>query len=216
MEVAREILYRYLKIYLQLQRPRGKSDKAFRGYIFTKVLSEYLARYVEKPYKLILGPLWIKGLEWIEWDLAVVKEGGYGKWIDPENIAILFECKVHGVYGKRDELEKLYRKIEEKFRSARGICPYLRKTYYISLMEAEPLRSSRRGIDYYKQTKENISNSFILFNSRSIHKLYNNYTKGLEKAEIIAKADETARKIALNAQPLDSWGDFITEFKRLI
>jgi len=93
MEVAREILYRYLKIYLQLRRPRGKSDKAFREYIFTKILSEHLANYMEKSYKLVLGPLWIRGLEWIKWDLAIIKEGGYDKWIDPRSIIILFECK---------------------------------------------------------------------------------------------------------------------------
>ena len=213
MKVAREILYKYLKIHLQLQRPRGKSDKAFRGYIFTKIFSEYLAKYVEKPYKLVLGPLWIRGLEWIEWDLAIIKEGEYDKWIDPRNIAVLFECKVHGVYGKIDKLVKLYERIEENFKRAGDKCPELRKTYYVSLAEAKPLRPSRKSIDYYKLAKENISNSVILFNSRSIQRLYNNYTKGLKKVEIIAKADEIARKIALNAQPLDSWGALLLSLR---
>jgi len=183
----RKILYEYLNIELNLKEPpEGRSNKPFKGYIFSKILSDYLKKYLSKDYKIVIGPLWIKDLEWIEWDCAVVKKDAkveYNRY-DPDDVIALFECKVRGVYGGYSDLPKTFKRINNIFEEAKSVCSSLRKCIYVSLMEAKPKKD---GINYYEETKKNIENSFILFNSRSVEKLKEMFS---DPREIASKAEE--------------------------
>ena len=185
---SRRILYEFLVIELSLRNPpERRSNKVFRGYVFSKILAEHLKHYL-KSGEIVVGPLWIQGLEWIEWDCAVVREGAKRlhnmNWFLPDDIIALFECKVSGIYGKREELPEKFNQINYNFEEARKICKNLRKCLYVSLMEAKP---KKRGINYYEETKKHIKNSFILFNSRSVDALK---TKHRDSKEIASKAEE--------------------------
>jgi len=183
----RKILYEYLNVELNLKEPpEGRSNKSFKGYIFSKILSDHLKKYLSKDYKIVIGPLWIKDLEWIEWDCAVVKKDAKAEYrrYNPDDIIALFECKVSGIYDRLKELPKRYIKINGIFEEAKNICSNLIKCIYVSLMEAKP---KNKGFNYYEETKKNIENSFILFNSRSVEKLKEMFS---DPREIASKAEE--------------------------
>lgn len=188
IDEPRKILLEYLNIEFSLKKPpKRKSNKSFKGYIFVKILSKFLRKHTPKSYTLVLGPLWIKGLEWIEWDLAIIKKDAnpeYDVLYNPEDIIALFECKVSGIYGGKNELKKIINRIKNNFEKAKKICNNLKKCFYISLMEVKPKKT---GINYYRETKKNIENSFILFNSRSIEYLSKSCRNPLE---IAIKAEE--------------------------
>ena len=162
-----DILKEYYGITSQLEKPpSGKSNKGFRGHVFCKILADHISKYVRK-YDIVLGPLWIKGIEWIEWDLALVRKGAKQinglNWYSPEDIIALFECKVHGIYGSEGEIQEVLGRIKGNFDEAKRICKNLKRCFYVSLKEARPIR---RGIDYYEETKKVIKDSYIFFNSR--------------------------------------------------
>jgi len=46
--------------------PRGRSNNTFKGWLFSQLLAKELKQYVPSGMKLAIGPLWIRGLEWIE------------------------------------------------------------------------------------------------------------------------------------------------------
>jgi len=86
------------------------------------------------------------------------------KLYDPDKVVALFECKVRGIYGRRDRLPTILENMRGRFREAEklGI-----RCFYVSLMEAKAKKAS--GINYYKETKRWLEGrAFILFNSHSI------------------------------------------------
>lgn len=210
---SREILFEYLRVVLGLGTPPvRRSNKGFKGYIFTDILSRHLKDTISDRYSLVVGPLWIKGLEWIEWDLAITEENAmldYARWYNPDKIVVLFECKVSGIYGKREELCKLCEKLKDRFKSAHKVCKNLMECYYVSLVEAKPI-DGEDGINYYKVAKEEIKDSFIssfmFFNSRSVEKLCRQYLRVYRDEMDIS---EIAKKVACEAEKLDEWVDFV-------
>lgn len=197
MDVAREVLFEYLKNVFNLRRG---NNKPFRGYLFTCILSKYLVKCIPESYRIVLGPLWIKGLEWIEWDMAIVRRCArphYNRWYNPNDVIVLFECKVNGVYGSRDKLNTLLNKIKDNFKQAHEICRSLRGCLYVSLMEVKP--KGEDSINYYEKTKNVIKNSIIFFNSRSIRSLSNKYRNNpnrvVEEAESLDSWDKLIKKI---------------------
>jgi len=165
MNEAREILREYLTVVKSLKKPpERRSNKRFRGHVFASILCKHLSKYVPN-YDVVLGPIWIKGLEWIEWDCAIVKRAPvmYNLY-DPDKVLVLFECKVRGIYGGRDKLPTILENMRDRFRKAEklGI-----RCFYASLMEVKP--REKKSIDYYEETKRRLEGrAFILFNSRSI------------------------------------------------
>lgn len=165
MSEAREILREYLTVVKSLKKPpERRSNKRFRGHTFASILCKHLSKYVPN-YDVVLGPLWVKGLEWIEWDCAIVKRAPVMyKLYDPDKVVALFECKVRGIYGRRDRLPTILENMRGRFKEAEklGI-----RCFYVSLMEAKAKKAS--GINYYKETKRWLEGrAFILFNSHSI------------------------------------------------
>lgn len=176
MSEAREVLREYLRVIKSLKKPpERQSNKRFRGQVFASIFCEHLSKYV--PHcDVVLGPIWIKGLEWIEWDCAIVKRAPVRyRLYDPDKVVALFECKVSGIYGGRDKLPIILENIRGKFKEAEklGI-----RCFYVSLMEAKP--RSEKSIDYYKETKKTLEGkAFILFNSRSVKSEDNRDVEGL-------------------------------------
>lgn len=165
MSEAREVLREYLTVVKSLKKPpERKSNKRFRGHVFASIVCKHLSKYVPN-YDVVLGPSWVKGLEWIEWDCAIVKRTPVMyKLYDPDKVVALFECKVRGIYGGRDKLPTILENIRGRFKEAEklGI-----RCFYVSLMEAKPRKE--KSIDYYKETKRRLEGrAFILFNSHSI------------------------------------------------
>ncbi|MHA1608535.1 MAG: hypothetical protein ACTSUJ_00845 [Candidatus Njordarchaeales archaeon] len=185
---SRRILYEFLVIDLSLKKPpERRSNKTFRGYVFSKIFAEHLKPHL-KFGEIVVGPLWIQELEWIEWDCAIVREGAkrlHGiNWFLPDDIIALFECKVSGIYGSRNELPDMFNRINHNFEEAKEICENLKECLYVSLMEVKP---KKKGINYYEETKKHIKNAFILFNSRSVDALK---AKHKDPKEIASKAEE--------------------------
>ena len=117
MSEAREILREYLTVVKSLKKLfERRSNKRFRGHVFASIVCKYLSKYV--PHcDVVLGPLWVKGLEWIEWDCAIVKRAlVMYKLYDPDKVVALFECKVRGIYGRRDKLPTILENIRGRFR----------------------------------------------------------------------------------------------------
>jgi hypothetical protein len=46
-----------------------RSSNRFRGHVFASIVMESIGKNVSRDkYQPVIGPIWIKGLEWIEWD----------------------------------------------------------------------------------------------------------------------------------------------------
>jgi len=66
---ASDLLFEYLSIVLSIQPlEESRSCKGFKGYMFVKIFSKFLEENLSNRYRVVLGPLWIRRLEWIEWD----------------------------------------------------------------------------------------------------------------------------------------------------
>jgi hypothetical protein len=70
---------------------------------------EHIGKNIPKDkYIPVIGPIWIKGLEWIEWDGALIKKDGEEilfHYYKPDAIAAIFEFKTAGIYGVKNPQE---------------------------------------------------------------------------------------------------------------
>lgn len=156
-----EILSEFLSIYTRLSKPsKGKSNKGFVGNLFAEILTKKMRKYVSSEYKITVGPLWISGLEWIEWDAAVITQATpktFDRLFDSKDIVALFELKTRGIYGRKHPdkgktVQQVIRSIEENFCLAKKHCSDLKNCFYVSLQERSPKRKG--SIDYYRETKK--------------------------------------------------------------
>ncbi|MBA7694858.1 hypothetical protein ES703_103473 [subsurface metagenome] len=150
------ILSRFLKTKERLDRPPpGKSNYGYTGHLFATILFEELGRHIPRRYTLVRGPLWVHGLEWVEWDGAVTKSvlpDNSVALYEPEDIIALFEIKTRGVYGGEKEVTKALNNIAENFRDARKHCQNCRQCIYVTLQERKPKRET--SVPYYQRTKD--------------------------------------------------------------
>jgi hypothetical protein len=165
--------------------PTNRSNRRFLGHYFASIAMNHISKYVPmEKYVPVLGPVWIKGLEWVEWDGAVVKKDSkeiFPHCYDPSDIAVIFEFKVSGIYGLKTPrkgkktVQEVVENIKGNFEAAKGLYKNL-GCFYISLHERrpDPNRKQRRGapINYYAETKKLPADitTCILFNSRSFEK----------------------------------------------
>jgi len=122
----------------------------------------------------------------------------YNVRLNPNDVIALFECKVKGIYGKKEDLERCggpLKTIKEKFKIAENHCKNLKGCFYISLMEAIPSRKD--STNYYLLTKKCLGEkAFVLFNSRRIRENKINQTKRiLNEASEITGEWERLQKI---------------------
>lgn len=148
----------FLSISQKIRKP-GKSRR-FIGNLFSDIITRKMERYISSWYKIVVGPLWIRGMEWIEWDGAIIKKGAkeiINKLFHPDDIIALFEFKTGGIYGRKHPgkgktVRDVINDIKEKFRVARKCCSNLKGRFYVSLQERTPKRND--SIDYYGETKK--------------------------------------------------------------
>lgn len=156
MREPSKILSRFLPIRKGLGKPpKGKSNYNFVGHLFAALLFGELSGYIPNQYALIQGPLWIHGLEWVEWDGAVATSmlpNNSLALYEPQDIIALFEIKARGVYGGEEVCKKSLENIRDNFRSAREVCPNLRHCIYLTLQERTPKRKG--SVPYYQLTKD--------------------------------------------------------------
>ncbi len=162
------------------EAPNRKNNSRFRGHIFASILMKHIAKYTDK-FSPVLGPVWIKDLEWIEWDGAVIKKGAkeiLPQYYNSNDIAGLFEFKVHGIYGGKypqkgkKTVQEVVKGISDNFENAKklnkNIC-----CFYISLQERKPVSEKKRKnkpINYYAETKKLPVTTCILFESNYLAK----------------------------------------------
>jgi hypothetical protein len=180
--------------------PSKRSNRAFLGHIFATIALKHLAKHVSPQYEALLGPLWIKGLEWVEWDGAVVRKGSrelFEKYYHPDDVIALFEFKSSGIYGRKHPqkdkgktVEEVVEDIRKNFDYARKLCPNLNGCFYISLHERVPRHERKPDgefpINYYEETKKlgpDIT-TCVLFDSYSIEK---NKPKSLDDWDTLVK-----------------------------
>ena len=137
-------------------------------------------------------------MEWIEWDLAIVdikSSNVFSKWLEPDDVYILFECKVSGIYGDRETLCRVLGKLRDNFSLARNKCNNLKKCIYVSLMEVKGIR---KGIDYQLITRDFLGDDsvVIFFDSRSIDRLISRHMDPIE--------------ISYKARLKNTWSDIVS------
>jgi hypothetical protein len=132
--------------------------------LFAYAAMKYIKPHInEAKYRSVLGPLWIKGQEWVEWDGAIVKKEAkeiLPQYFDGEDVLVLFEFKVAGIYGTKQKVEgkktvaEAVTGIKKNFEEAKTkCCPNLVGSFYITLFEREPKPSEKQPFDYWKATK---------------------------------------------------------------
>lgn len=173
-------LYEFNSIQSKAIKPlKGKSNRAFIGHIFAGIALNYMAKYISQPYKVVLGPLWIQQLEWVQWDGAIIKRDAQEileRYYLPKDFVALFEFKTRGIYGRKEKKDKqktvgeVIEDIRQNFHSAQVLCPNLRRCFYVTLHERKPMR--RTSIDYFGETKklEPEIVTCILFDAYSIER----------------------------------------------
>jgi len=161
--------------------PKGKSNKDLVGQAFVHSVFNALGKYNTK-YALVVGPLWVQGLEFIEWDAAFVdkqRKPIFEGYYPPEDIIALFELKASGIFGlkkkskgepKQKTVGQVVSTIKNNFMQAKSTCKNMRECFYISLKERTPKRKG--SINYYSKTKKLEPNvvTCIMFESSSIEK----------------------------------------------
>lgn len=160
--------------------PKKKSNRDFVGHVFATIALKHMATHISSQYNVVSGPLWIQGLEWIEWDGAVIRSGSkeiFENYHNPQNVVALFELKSGGIYGRKSPqkgkgrtLQEVIDGIRRNFCEAGKICPNLKRCFYVSLHERKPKRKD--SINYYGETKklEPKIVTCILFESSSLEK----------------------------------------------
>jgi hypothetical protein len=161
--------------------PKGRSNNRFKGNLFASIALTHINNVIPNgKYRLILGPLWIKGMEYIEWDGAIVAKDAdetFEKYFDADKIVALFEFKCNGIYGGRKKgkgktVEEVISYIKDNFSNAKTKCSNIKCLFYISLCERKPLASkkAKQPINYYEETRklEPDITTCILFNSNSM------------------------------------------------
>ena len=160
-EAPYEILNEFLSIYNRLTKPpRRKSNKGFIGNLFSEIIANKMERYLSPEHKIVHGPLWIGGFEWIEWDGAIIKKAAeeiFPKFFHSEDIIALFELKTRGIYGRKHPgkgktVQEVIDNIKKNFCLAKERCTTLKRCFYVSLQERTPKRKD--SIKYYKETKK--------------------------------------------------------------
>ena len=180
---------RILEEYNQLRfapPPKRKSNNRLNGHKFAYIAMNHIKPILTDKYATVVGPLWIKGQEWVEWDGAIVEKDMkeiIPRYFNPDSVFALFEFKAGGIYGRKKyakgkgkTLKKVIADIKNNFRKAQKCCnKNLCGSYYIALHDRQPKipKSKRkRPIDYYKWTKtlEPEVTTCVLFNSTSLNK----------------------------------------------
>ncbi|MGD0203660.1 MAG: hypothetical protein ABSC20_07130 [Candidatus Bathyarchaeia archaeon] len=186
-----------------MQKEKDKSNSDFIGHAFVKFVFDFVPPNVNAKYRVVPGPLWVKSLEWIEWDGALVRKGarsGLPNYFKTKDIIALFEMKVGGIVGgrenkKKEEKQGMKKKqaktvtqaiasIRSNFIAAEEKCPNLKKCFYIALRESRPqhmwqLKKERLQftINYYEYTKRMLNQKEIvtclMFDSSSIDRKKN-------------------------------------------
>jgi len=159
-----------------------RSNNRFRGHVFASIAMEHIKKHVPlEKYATVLGPVWIKSLERVEWDGIIIKKDSkevFPHYYNSSDIIAIFEFKVGGIYGvkKPQKGKKTVRQVIEEikanFDDARNSCKNLLGCFYISLHERKPDESKRKPINYYAETKAILTDTTtcILFNSKSFEK----------------------------------------------
>lgn len=157
-----KILSTFLSIKNDLEKPpKRKSNSAFKGHLFAKLLFHNIKEYISRQYALVEGPLWIHGIEWIEWDGAVIKNinnNSFSRY-NPNDIVTLFEIKARGIYGGEKDARKALERIRDNFDLAKGHCPNLKQCIYVTLQERTPKREN--SIDYFESTKKILEADYL-------------------------------------------------------
>jgi|GEM_PF-2136926 hypothetical protein len=188
-------------------RPEEKSNNRLNGHFFACIAMNRIKPYINTiKYREILGPLWIKGQEWVEWDGAIIRKEAkeiLPQYFESNDVFALFEFKTSGIYGRKKHkkgkgktVKEVVAGIKGNFLEAQSLCPNLAGAFYITLHERKPTLSKKqtkkRPIDYYKETQK-LKPEVVpcaLFNSTSFTKKSN-------------------RKI-----PLDKWNIISEELKK--
>jgi hypothetical protein len=184
----------------KIQKPEShRSNKRFRGYLFASIAMEQISVMIpQEKYRLVLGPVWVKDLEYVEWDGAIVKKEAKEicpNYLTPTILPQYSNLKIAGIYGvkkpqkgKKTVIEVM-KNINDNFKKARDLFQNI-GCFYISLYERKPKDSEKKPINYYSETKKGLAaiTTCILFNNR-------NYKK---------------------PEPLDSWADMITKLHDLL
>jgi hypothetical protein len=171
-----------------LKVPEGKSNNRFLGHIFAKIVMDHIMKHLSMhKYRLVLGPLWLKHLEWVEWDGAIARKESkaiYECYYEPREILALFEFKISGIYGRKTRKEGQKGKtvqevvfgIRENFKAAQDLGAAKERCFYISLHErkTKPEADLKENppINYYAEAKKLESDALtcILFNSTTFEK----------------------------------------------
>lgn len=139
--------------------------------MFATVALKHIRKYIPQKYETVLGPLWIRGLEWIEWDGAIIRrcaEQIFEKYYNPDDVIALFELKSGGIYGGSETIQNVISGIKGNFQEAKKVCPNLKRCFYITLHERKPKRKG--SINFYGETKKLEPEIIVcvLFDSASI------------------------------------------------
>jgi len=153
--------------------PKKKKNYFFVGHLFADIAFDYIAKHLSsKPYKVVLGPLWIKELERIQWDGALVRKEAcqiLERYYKPEDVIALFEFKTSGIYGGRARVREVVKGIRDNFAAAQKICPNIKSCFYVALHERTPKRSG--SVHYFnkvKELREQTVTTCMLFSSESL------------------------------------------------
>ena len=96
----------YTKKNALLKAPDDKSNSRFVGHVFAQIAMDHLVKHLPADrYRLFLGPLWLRNLEWVEWDGAIIKREAkeiFQNYYEPTDIIALFEFKIAGDIWTQD------------------------------------------------------------------------------------------------------------------
>jgi len=152
--------YKILSEFLELKKslrqpPKRRSNSRLVGKLFTTLLFRRIEEYVPKQYSLVQQEMWIRGLEWIEWDGAIVLKPFVDKSlpvVNPSEVVALFEVKVRGIYGGKEVCKRSLRRIRENFQTAVDKCGSNLHCIYVTLQERTP--KDERSVKYKCLTEE--------------------------------------------------------------
>jgi len=162
---------------------KKKSIKKFLGHIFRYLLFAKIKEkeYIPKQYTLVEGPLYIRGIEWIEWDGAIViGKKKVDSYYDSDDIIALFEIKSGGIYGDsggkkhlrgEEAVRESLKKIKKRFMEAKKQNLEI-KCIYITLWERTPM-NHEKSILYYDLTKEILNDDNSGFLAFALYKSIN-------------------------------------------
>lgn len=131
-------------------RGKGASWGRYKGDVVCRVVAEYIQKHLPHNYNVAGPSVYVEGFPW-EFDLIVIadraKKLPYTNAYKANEVHCILEVKKHGIYGKREELEKIIKtRIKAPFDAVTVYQPQIKALYLAVQETVDAIKIDRKSV----------------------------------------------------------------------